>query len=324
MRRPRFQYLPAVLILLITALLTAFLGMLYVQGIGRSAKEDFYALTGLTTQIFAESIRAEMTEEQLSNITRSFVRGDVLYAAVVIDGDLRYYDRIDAAAGASLSPEDFDGTFTQSERTLPNGTPYLDVIRPFLGSSSSFVRIGFSMREIENRVLSETLFVIQIGLGILIFVGILIGLFYWLTTRRAVESPVSSSEPDSQDFVPVHQGATSNEVEATPAPHRVIEAGPLSIDLTSKSVSVKGDPIELSPKEFDLVTLLAGSPGKVFSNDEILENVWADGFSATSKDVKQYIYLLRRKLESDPEKPTLIVTVRGFGYKLESEENNVT
>lgn len=95
-----------------------------------------------------------------------------------------------------------------------------------------------------------------------------------------------------------------------------IQLGTLQIDDERKEVHLQGRDIELSPKEYDLLKLLASRPGKVFSHREIIEAIWQDHPYASSEDVKKYIYLLRNKLEEDAENPKIILTVRGFGYKL--------
>lgn len=95
-----------------------------------------------------------------------------------------------------------------------------------------------------------------------------------------------------------------------------IQLGSLQIDDERKEVRLQGQTIELSPKEYDLLKLLASRPGKVFSHREIIEAIWQDNPYASSEDVKKYIYLLRNKIEKDVEDPKIILTVRGFGYKL--------
>ena len=107
-------------------------------------------------------------------------------------------------------------------------------------------------------------------------------------------------------------GPRSREEEAP----EVIEVGDLVIDDVHKEVRHKGRAIRLSPKEYDLLRLLASEPGRVFSHNEIIEKVWQNKPLITSSDVIKYIYLLREKLEENPKKPKLILTVRGFGYKL--------
>ena len=93
------------------------------------------------------------------------------------------------------------------------------------------------------------------------------------------------------------------------------EVGPLVIDDETKEVRLHGEPIELSPKEYDLLAYLASRPGRVFSQDEILGHVWSDSPYAGAEDVKKYVYLLRNKLKERGAED-LVKTVRGFGYKL--------
>jgi DNA-binding response OmpR family regulator len=96
----------------------------------------------------------------------------------------------------------------------------------------------------------------------------------------------------------------------------LIRVGDLEIDDSVKHVKVKGRTFSLSPKEYELLKLLASEPGRVFSHQEIIAAVWQNKPFITSSDVTKYIYLLREKLEDDPENPRYILTVRGFGYKL--------
>jgi DNA-binding response OmpR family regulator len=93
-------------------------------------------------------------------------------------------------------------------------------------------------------------------------------------------------------------------------------AGELEIDDAQKRVRVRGREVALSPKEYELLKLLASQPGRVFSDEEIIRHVWPEGGLASSTDVRRYIYLLRQKIEADPKNPTLVLTVPGFGYKL--------
>lgn len=90
----------------------------------------------------------------------------------------------------------------------------------------------------------------------------------------------------------------------------------LYIDDRRKIVLVNGAPVRLSAKEFDLLKLLASDRGRVFSSTEIIERVWRDSGRATRSDVRQAIYLLRRRIENDPHDPRWILTVKGFGYAL--------
>ncbi|HED03239.1 MAG TPA: response regulator transcription factor [Candidatus Fraserbacteria bacterium] len=95
-----------------------------------------------------------------------------------------------------------------------------------------------------------------------------------------------------------------------------IQVGTLSIDDRAKVVTLEGKPVQLSPKEYELLRLLAIEPGRVFSDAELIIRLWPQGSRATSNDVKQYIHLLRNKIEEEPQHPRWIQTVKGFGYKL--------
>lgn len=88
------------------------------------------------------------------------------------------------------------------------------------------------------------------------------------------------------------------------------------IDDRRKLVFIEGKRLQLSPKEFALLSLLALDPGRVVSNEEIVAFLWADRSDATVSDVRQSIYLLRKRIEKDPKNPRWIRTVSGFGYQL--------
>lgn len=109
--------------------------------------------------------------------------------------------------------------------------------------------------------------------------------------------------------------ARINAVMRRAGKQEVVEAGPVEIDDRSKTVRIDGVTVNLSPREYDLLHLFATEPGRVFSPREIIRQVWPSGSRADTSDVKQYIHLLRSKLQEDPAIPRLIHTVKGFGYK---------
>lgn len=80
-------------------------------------------------------------------------------------------------------------------------------------------------------------------------------------------------------------------------------------------VTLQGEDINLSPKEFRLLELFMAHPRRVWSRDELIERVWGLEFMGDSKTVDVHIRWLREKLEVDPSNPEYIVTVRGFGYR---------
>jgi DNA-binding response OmpR family regulator len=90
----------------------------------------------------------------------------------------------------------------------------------------------------------------------------------------------------------------------------------LIIDDVRKEVRLEDRTVSLSPKEYRLLKLLASSPGRVFPTQEILTELWPGSPYATGQDVQKYVYLLRRKIERDTKNPRLVLTSRGFGYRL--------
>ena len=92
--------------------------------------------------------------------------------------------------------------------------------------------------------------------------------------------------------------------------------GDLEVDPQAHTVNRDKQTIDLSPREFDLLLLLVSQPEKVFSTEEILAQVWGAEFVGQPQVVYVHIRWLRQKLESDPDHPQRILTVRGVGYKL--------
>lgn len=97
----------------------------------------------------------------------------------------------------------------------------------------------------------------------------------------------------------------------------VLIVGGLRIDDRSKSVTIDGKEVKLSPKEYLMLQLLASDPGRVFDGERIINHVWGNGSQASSGDVKQYVHLLRKKLDRHAIKGIALQTISGFGYKLE-------
>ncbi|MEO8091861.1 MAG: response regulator transcription factor [bacterium] len=97
---------------------------------------------------------------------------------------------------------------------------------------------------------------------------------------------------------------------------KMIEAGPVRIDLARHLVSIRGEPANLTRSEFQVLRLLAESPGQVFSRLEIMEELWQSEFEGDVRACDVHISNLRQKIERDPQEPELVLTVRGIGYRL--------
>jgi DNA-binding response OmpR family regulator len=100
-------------------------------------------------------------------------------------------------------------------------------------------------------------------------------------------------------------------------PERLVFDG-LVIDARTREVSVAGEKVEMTAKEFDLLAFLARSPRQVFTREQLLHQVWGSS-SAWQSDatVTEHVRRLRRKIEADPDHPRWITTVRGVGYRFE-------
>ena len=96
----------------------------------------------------------------------------------------------------------------------------------------------------------------------------------------------------------------------------VISLGDLVMDTNAYVVTLRGNPVALSQREFDLLQTMALGAGRVVSIDQLLTRVWGVEFMGEPQVVYVHIRWLREKLEDDPSNPTRIITVRGKGYKL--------
>jgi two-component system, OmpR family, response regulator MtrA len=99
-----------------------------------------------------------------------------------------------------------------------------------------------------------------------------------------------------------------------PSPE-LLEIGDLTIDVAGHSVRRGDTAIALTPLEFDLLVALARKPWQVFTREVLLEQVWGYRHAADTRLVNVHVQRLRSKIEKDPERPEIVVTVRGVGYK---------
>ncbi len=102
----------------------------------------------------------------------------------------------------------------------------------------------------------------------------------------------------------------TEEGEQTP-----IVRGRLRIAPSRREVTINGRQVELTPKEFELLSLFAAHPGRVYSRKYLLETIWDYTYSGYDRTIDSHINRLRAKIEEDPENPRMILTVWGVGYK---------
>jgi DNA-binding response OmpR family regulator len=98
----------------------------------------------------------------------------------------------------------------------------------------------------------------------------------------------------------------------------VLAVGGLTLDRVCHEVSVDGRPAELTFSEFELLHTLMATPGRLFNRQELLRAIWGDSAYRDPRGIDVHIRHLREKLEREPDRPRLIVTVRGLGYRLQA------
>lgn len=97
----------------------------------------------------------------------------------------------------------------------------------------------------------------------------------------------------------------------------VLTVGPVTMDVERHEVTVRGQPVALPLREFELLEFLLRNPGRVLTRGQILDRVWGTDFMGDTKTLDVHVKRLRAKLEPEPSEPKYLVTVRGLGYKFD-------
>jgi len=154
----------------------------------------------------------------------------------------------------------------------------------------------------------------------------------FLTGRGLESDRIAGLKMGADDYVvkPFSLGELSARVESVlrrgsrPAATLTnrMDFGDLVINDQTHEVTLNGELLELTAKEYSLLVFLATSPRQVFSREQLLEHVWSSsGEWQNEATVTEHIRWLRHKIESDPEAPKWITTVRGFGYRFEPSQS---
>jgi two-component system KDP operon response regulator KdpE len=145
-----------------------------------------------------------------------------------------------------------------------------------------------------------------------------------LTARVQSQDIVTGLNSGADDYLlkPFNMDELMARVRAllrrVPSPNRPVVAGSneISIDKQKREVLVRGEPVDLTPTEYDLLLMLAENAGKVLEHEMLLRGVWGQEYTKDNDYLKVYIWHLRRKLEKDPRDPKLLLTEWGIGYRL--------
>jgi two-component system alkaline phosphatase synthesis response regulator PhoP len=109
--------------------------------------------------------------------------------------------------------------------------------------------------------------------------------------------------------------AVLRRTESTPPQGELLAAGDLAVDVESHKVSVRGEPVEVTPSEFDLLVVLMRNPGRVLTRMQLLEQMQGYGYEGYERTVDTHVKNLRQKIERNPRDPEYISTVYGVGYR---------
>jgi two-component system KDP operon response regulator KdpE len=97
----------------------------------------------------------------------------------------------------------------------------------------------------------------------------------------------------------------------------VLQVGALRVDLGRREASLGGQTLELTPTEFRLLACLAARPGQAVAQADLVREAWGGLRQETGSALRRYVWFLRQKIEADPDQPKRLLTVRGYGYRLE-------
>jgi two-component system, OmpR family, alkaline phosphatase synthesis response regulator PhoP len=103
--------------------------------------------------------------------------------------------------------------------------------------------------------------------------------------------------------------------KSPPQEQNFLECQGLRVDLFGRQVFADGAPVELTAKEFDVLSLLASHPGRVYGREQIMRHLWNGEFFGEARAADVHIQHIRKKIEPDPKNPRYVHTVRGAGYK---------
>lgn len=293
-------------LVLLTAGLSILFGTLHIVRFNDAMERQLADRASLYVTAFEEQTSIYLATNQthhLDAFSEMIVRGGVLYAQVVVNNEIVAESSTADSMEAVPEVEAPSSKRVTHQKVMASGLAILDILQVLKTSEANgqanYVRLGVSLKDVQNDTNREILWVVIVGFSAL---GLVAVLGFFILWRIETTSEPTSFEANAGTM------AQASLID-------VLEVGEVFIDDKRKEVCVQDRAVQLTQKEYELLKFLASEKDKVFSHGEIREAVWPDG-SVSADDVKKYIYFLRRKIEADPSTPSVILTVKGFGYRI--------
>ena len=265
-------------------------------------RQTFHERSLAYVQAFASSAAPwidPLQPSMLQAASRFMLVGSAQVVQVVVEGQFVVDEQSPSLTPITLPALDAKASpGVQDTNLLPHGLDIVASLFPGTPLDRGYVRIVVDSTSITQQSRTLTLWSGTLAFGVDL---LLLGLLWWLFGFRSGISARHETHTAEHDIQP-------------------LIVGDLEINVAGRQISFKETPLSCTPKQYALLAFLATKPDHVFTDRDIVAVVWKDSSYADSKDVKQYIYLLRRKLAAiHPNGKSLIVTVPGFGYKLVSQ-----
>jgi two-component system alkaline phosphatase synthesis response regulator PhoP len=131
-----------------------------------------------------------------------------------------------------------------------------------------------------------------------------------------ITKPFSIRELIARVKALLRRASTNTNNENSDSGSQTFTTGKIHIDIRSHTATIDGMPLDLRPKEFDLLSFFVANVGMALTRDHILEKIWGYDYIGKSRTVDVHVRWLREKIETDPSNPKTIITLRGTGYRL--------